>query len=142
MLKYYFVLCMIITTNAMAQYNITGGRYYLNVDGVLIDRYFTQYHTALAEAVNRVKMCGCVVRVIQPEITVSVEPTTLRVSITWDAMPEASQYQLLIDDRLLEFDASVTSFITEVTPGAQIRVRYSNAMGEIGEWSDPAIVEL
>lgn len=136
----YWLFLLALSANAAVE--IAGGRYYIEIDGQASDQYFLQYHTALAEAVNQAQSCKCSVVVRQPEVTVKYKPETVNVLISWENIPDAQQYQLMIDDRMFEFPAGVVNFQTEVAVGSTIIVRYANSIGEYGEWSDPAVVEL
>lgn len=141
-MKRVFISILMLSSFAIADVDISGGRYYVVIDGRPIDQYFLQYHTAVSEAINQSTACKCRVVVTQPDIEVFASDNDLDVLISWEQMTDAEQYQLTIGDRLLEFDSDVLTFRTMVHNKDNIRVRYTNGSGVYGEWSDPAVVEF
>ena len=64
---------MLFSASVFAQVTITGGRIYLEKDGVRMEGYYNQFYTALAAAVNEATACGCTITIDNPSQTVTVK---------------------------------------------------------------------
>lgn len=71
----YIALGILLATQVNADssptINLVGGRYYITVDGVKQDGYYTTDHTAKKAATNLAFMCRCEVEIDQAPIRVS-----------------------------------------------------------------------
>lgn len=102
-----FLLLMIFCSFVWAvppSVDMTGGRYYIYVEGVQEPGYYMSIHTAYAAAVNKALECDCTVTVIQPDIKVvphypdpepivdppDPTPGTVSVRLKWD-LPTARE---------------------------------------------------
>lgn len=131
-MKLYFVFLLLLSTLCHSEVSITGGRYYLEVDGSRLDGYYNSDHTAGIAATNKAYQCGCTVTIVRPnyEVTwVKDASTDTGVTLSWntptardDGSPlpfnEILGYNIYANDILVIFvEAGNNSVFVAMPPG-------------------------
>ena len=113
-MKYLVIVLVLFGSDVWGKVSASGGRYYLEREGVKELVYYTTEYTAFVAAVNMAESCLCDVVVLPPRVVikwlVDVNTTFKGVELTWDIPTQREDGSVLPLDQIKGY--IITVYVT------------------------------